>query len=135
MEITVSNISDDARLSNPSKPLAVITASIGEEIKAMRKVRGLSQKELSLKTGITTAEICRIEKNPVLRPSRKSLKALSPFLGKSYTSLLIQAGYSGTIPIEEEFFLPNGNAISPRQIGEALYTIDTELISFLQDLP
>lgn len=65
----------------------------GEHIKNLRKEKELSQKQLSQLSGISTAEISRIETGDRQKPSPDVLKVIAPFLGVKYEDLMDKAGY------------------------------------------
>lgn len=67
--------------------------NFGEFIKSLRKENNLSQRDLAEKSGISNAEISRIETGERQKPSPMALKAFAPHLGKTYEELLKQAGY------------------------------------------
>lgn len=67
--------------------------AFGAYLKQLRKRAGLSQRELEALSGISNAEISRIETGDRKKPSPISLKALAPHLGVSYAELMQRAGY------------------------------------------
>jgi transcriptional regulator with XRE-family HTH domain len=91
--------------------------SFGEYIKDLRVYSGLSQRELAIKSGISNAEISRIEKSLRRRPSPLVLNALAPHLKVSYEELMHKAGY-----IKEPVF--NQNYIESIFLDEEGYVID-----------
>jgi len=75
--------------------------SLSEFIRAVRKQRGLSQRQLSLLSGISNSEISRIEAGERKNPSPDVLKALSKPLGVAYEELMKVAGYLNTNNLKE----------------------------------
>lgn len=67
--------------------------TFGEYIKHLRNEKGLSQRDLAEKSGVSNAEISRLETGERKKPSPTVLKALHPYLGVSYEELLQRAGY------------------------------------------
>jgi transcriptional regulator with XRE-family HTH domain len=65
----------------------------GEHLKALRKEKNLTQKELGELAGFSNTEISRIESGDRQKPSPAILKAIAPHLGVSYEELLKWAGY------------------------------------------
>lgn len=66
---------------------------IGEYIKRIRTERSLSQRQLSELSGISNAEISRIETGERQKPSPDVLRKLAPHLDISYEVLMDKAGY------------------------------------------
>lgn len=62
-------------------------------IRETRERKGLSQRQLSLLSGISNSEISRIEAGERKNPSPDTLRALAKPLGLSYESLMMAAGY------------------------------------------
>lgn len=67
--------------------------SFGEYIKGLRNENRLSQWDLAEKSGVSNAEISRLETDERKKPSPSILKALYPYLGVSYEELLQRADY------------------------------------------
>jgi len=67
--------------------------TFGEYVKKLRCEMNLTQRDLSVKSGISNAEISRLESGERKNPSPKVIKAIAPFLGISYEDLMMQAGY------------------------------------------
>ena len=68
-----------------------------EYLKDLRKKCGLRQNELAMKSGISAAEISRIESGERQKPSPLVLRALAPYLCVPYDELLYHAGYTQEI--------------------------------------
>jgi len=75
------------------KPRGDICMSFGSYIKSLREQNHLSQRELAEKSGVSNAEISRLETGGRKKPSPMVLKALAPYLGVPYETLMQQAGY------------------------------------------
>lgn len=67
--------------------------AFGEYLKELRKEKSLSQRVLSEKSGVSNAEISRIESGERLKPSPDTLRALAPVLCVQYEELMEKAGY------------------------------------------
>lgn len=67
--------------------------SFGSFIKNLREQNNLSQRDLSEKSGVSNAEISRLETGGRKKPSPLVLKSLAPYLGVTYEELMQQAGY------------------------------------------
>lgn len=67
--------------------------NFGEYLKDLRTANKLSQKDLSKKSGISSAEICRLETGERKKPSPITLKAIYTYLGVPYEELMQKAGY------------------------------------------
>ena len=67
--------------------------SFGSYIKGLREQNNLSQRDLAEKSGVSNAEISRLETGERKKPSPMVLKALSTYLGVPYEALMQQAGY------------------------------------------
>lgn len=77
--------------------------SFGAFLKETRKYCGLTIRELSEKSGISNAEISRIETGERQKPSPLVLKALAPHIMISYDELLNKAGYREEVIDHEGF--------------------------------
>lgn len=67
--------------------------NFSEYLKQIRLEKSISQRELAEKSGISNAEISRIESGARQKPSPDALKALAPILGVEYEDLMDKAGY------------------------------------------
>lgn len=67
--------------------------TFGDYLKDLRKQKSISQRELAEKSGISNAEISRIETGGRQKPAPDALKAIAPVLGVQYEELLEEAGY------------------------------------------
>lgn len=128
-------------LSNNSEPMvSLFSASdylredtdIGDIIKKEREAHGLTQKELASLSRISPVQICRIEKGESI-PTQKSLKAISPYIGLSYSLLSIKAGYNHTSS-HVQYFDKNGKELDISSIVASIYNADSELLSTLSDI-
>ena len=68
--------------------------TLGEYLISARTERGVSQRELAEKCGISSAEISRVESGKRQKPSPTILKAVADALVISYPTLMALAGYS-----------------------------------------
>ncbi len=67
--------------------------SFGEYLKQLRKDKSISQRELAEKSGVSNAEISRIETGERQKISPDVLRAIAPVLETSYEELMDKAGY------------------------------------------
>lgn len=65
---------------------------IGEFIKKLRNENYFTQRDLAEKSGVSNAEISRIETGERKKPSPLVLKAFAPYLGVTYEELMKEAG-------------------------------------------
>lgn len=107
--------------------------SIAKLVKSGRLRNNLTQTALAKRTGLTTAEISRIEGGVTKKPTRKVLMALSPYTGIAYTRLLFYSGYSGTTD-EELYYSKNGKLIPYWDIVDDIYKADPELLEVLANV-
>lgn len=104
--------------------------SLGEFLKQLRIENNMSQRDLAEKSGISNAEISRIESGERKKPSHVALKAFAPYLGVSYEELLKKAGYIEET-VEHEGFTENiykdddGNLVDIVRIAKAMYDKDS----------
>ncbi|MGI6570147.1 MAG: helix-turn-helix domain-containing protein [Caldicoprobacterales bacterium] len=69
------------------------SVEFGKYLKALRKERGVSQRELAELSGFSNAELSKIESGDRKKPSPALLKAIAPHLNTSYETLMKKAGY------------------------------------------
>ena len=74
--------------------------NVGEAIKDLRKHKGLSQKELAQKCGLSANALCSIEKNESF-PSRESMNKICEALGIPTSYLLFFAVTDEDVPLEK----------------------------------
>lgn len=73
--------------------------TIGESIKIIRKKKGITQKELSNKTGLAEATIIRYEKNK-FKPNIKQIERIASALGVSPVEIMGTAYWDESIDIQ-----------------------------------
>lgn len=103
--------------------------NFGDYIKALRKSKDLSQRELAELANISNAEISRIESNERKNPSLKVLKAIAPHLNTTFQELLNKVGYIEEVvdhnTYEEIIYKDNkGNVIDILKQVKDLYKND-----------
>lgn len=113
-------------ISKRGKPLS-------ELIKEARNSRGMSQREFAKRLGITQAQLCRLENNPDPHPTRKTLKALRPYVNLTYAQLLAAAGYKGAVLDDEDYSSSMEEAIDPVKVAEEIYRADPDFFEILKD--
>lgn len=77
-------------------------ADFGNEIKKIRKTKGLSLKEVGRRGGLSHAYLSQIENGKRLNPSHSVLKKLAKGLDCSYLELLETAGYFDGVSDEKK---------------------------------
>lgn len=110
--------------------------TFGELIKMLRTERGLSQRELADKSGVSNAEISRMESGERKKPSPGILKALSPYLDISYEELMVKAGYIEHVVDHSSFdeyifYETDGTFVDAYRKAKRITERDEELISIL----
>jgi len=80
--------------------------ALADFIRKARKAKGISQRQLSMLSGISNSEISRIEAGSRKSTSPDVLKALADPLGVSYEELMVEAGYLSAQVAERE--VPSG---------------------------
>ncbi|SNR96363.1 Helix-turn-helix [Anaerovirgula multivorans] len=75
--------------------------SLGEFIRSTREKKDMSQRQLSLYSGVSNTEISKIESGERKKPSPDTLKKISGPLGVAYAKLMEEAGYLDDIVKEE----------------------------------
>jgi HTH-type transcriptional regulator, competence development regulator len=92
----------------------------GNYIKELRVKAGLSQRDLEKLSGISNAEISRIETGNRQNPSPLAIRAIAPHLGVSIECLMQKAGYCSV-----DIFV---------QQAERIYKKDSELIGIFDKI-
>lgn len=70
-----------------------MVTELGKFIEILRNEKGLSQRQLAEKAGISHTEVWRLESGERKNPSPPVLKSLAPHLGVPYEELMKKAGY------------------------------------------
>ncbi len=78
--------------------------SIGRYIADIRNEKGISQRELAEKSGISNTEVSRLENGKRINPSPATLKAIANALEISYADLMKAAGYIEEAHEEDKFY-------------------------------
>ena len=78
--------------------------SIGKYVADLRSEKGISQRELAEKSGLSSTEISRIENGKRAKPTPATLKALACALEADYSDLMKVAGYIEEVNEEDGFF-------------------------------
>jgi len=105
--------------------------SLGDYIRSLREAKGLSQRELAEKSGLSNAEISRMESGERKKPSITTIRAVSPHLGIGYTDLLLQAGYIDSIASDAvtNAYLDSSSApIDIVSLAKDVYRVDPDLM-------
>jgi transcriptional regulator with XRE-family HTH domain len=105
--------------------------TFGEYLKHLRSEKEISQRELAEKSGVSNAEISRIETGERKKPSPITLKAIAPFLNITYEELLKKAGYIEEV-IDHQGYTENiirdedGNLIDIVRRAKDMYEKDSQ---------
>lgn len=67
--------------------------ALADYLRKTREAKGLSQRQLSMLSGVSNSEISRIEAGSRKGTSPEVLRALANPLGVSYEDLMVEAGY------------------------------------------
>ncbi|MDR7238770.1 helix-turn-helix domain-containing protein [Neobacillus drentensis] len=112
--------------------------SFGEYLKQLRKNMSISQRELAEKSGVSNAEISRIETGGRQKISPDVLRAIAPILEIPYEELMDKAGYinsRSSIMTEhreaEELFIAT---VTPKLIMDGWSVERTKRASFAGDI-
>jgi len=70
-----------------------MNTSLGDKLKQVRKLKGLSLRDVEAKTGISNAYLSQLERADASNPSPKKLKSLAEYYDIPYADLLNLAGY------------------------------------------
>ncbi len=73
--------------------------NLGDHIIKMRYVKGLSQRKLASKAGISNSTVHRIEKGIIKNVKPQVLRKIAEALNISYQELLFYAGYLNEIEV------------------------------------
>jgi|GEM_PF-358261 len=79
-------------------------SAIGRFIADLRVEKGLSQRELSDKSGISNTEISRLESGKRAKPSPETLRVIAKALDTEYSDLMRVAGYIEEKHIDDKFY-------------------------------
>ena len=81
-----------------------MAVNIGKYIADLRTEKGMSQRELAERSGLSNTEISRLESGKRLNPSPGTLKSISGALGVEYSELMRVAGYIEEVHEEDRFY-------------------------------
>jgi HTH-type transcriptional regulator, competence development regulator len=105
--------------------------NFGTYIKHLRNTAKITQRKLEELSGISNAEISRIETGERKNPSPQTLKAIAPHLGVTYDELMKKAGY-----IEEVFSRGNfEDVVWKDDKGELVDTFRRQFMNIQQKDP
>ncbi|WP_434359219.1 cupin domain-containing protein [Parasalinivibrio latis] len=94
---------------------------IGANLKAVRKQRGLSQRELAKRAGVTNSTISMIEKNsvsPSVSSLKKVLSGIPMSLVEFFSSDLTQSASTPVVYRQEELLDIGTNEVSMKLVGK-----------------
>ena len=78
--------------------------TLGTYLMMLRNEKGLSQRELAERSGVSNAELSRIEAGKRQKPSPVILRAVANALSADYTDLMKIAGYIEETHEEDQFY-------------------------------
>lgn len=111
--------------------------TFGEYLKSLRKKAGITQRDLTNASGVSNAEVCRLETGERQKPAPSILKALAEPLNTTYEDLMEKAGYiEKTVPrgnYEDVVWQQDDGAFvdTYRRAVKNIVAKDSELISIL----
>lgn len=113
-----------------------VDMTFGEYVKRLRSEKQLSQRDLAEKSGVSNAEISRLESGERKKPSPNVIKAIAPPLGISYEDLMVKAGYIEHVinhdNFDEHVFEEvDGTYVDTYRKAKRIAERDDELISIL----
>jgi HTH-type transcriptional regulator, competence development regulator len=92
-------------------------APLGEELRRIRELKGMTLREVEKITGISNAYISQVETGKIEKPSPNNLYKLAEAYGVSYEQLMEKAGF---IMRSEK----NQQSVTKSLVGAALSTIE-----------
>ena len=95
--------------------------TIGQYIKELREKKDFSQRQLYLYSGVSNAEISKIEKGIRKKVPPETLKKLAPHLGVSYEELMRVAGY-----LKPDIVVQHGDSLHVAEV-EGTYKTDIHI--------
>lgn len=120
--------------SSPNTSVTIETPeldmTVGTLIRDSRQRKGLSQKDLAIRCGITPVQLCRIENDECI-PNKKNLKMISAHIGISYTTLIIEAGYND-MSGKRIYYKRDGTELNINQLICCIYKADSDLLDYFQ---
>ena len=96
-----------------------MTASLGEQLYSVRKLRGLSLQAVAGPSEISAAYLQKLERGDVKEPSPKVLYRLATTLNLPYERLMVLAGYE----------MPGGDAPRAAQTNVLGFALSSEKLS------
>lgn len=112
--------------------------NFGDELKKLRKTKGLSIRKTGELAGISHAYLSQIESGKRPKPKPDIIKKLSQALGESYIDLMDKAGYLEDLSYREKEFLKT-NEDFQKHLSEKLdavlkkISVNNEFLPALQD--
>jgi len=99
-----------------------MTAELGEQLKSVRLVKGMSLRQVARPAEISVAYLQKLERGDVGQPSPNVLFRLGKVLDVPYDILMLLAGYEPTVPTEDEALL--GARAASRTFSRAIESTD-----------
>ena len=129
LETNTHSLNDKSTQSPPGiSDMNISELNVGALIKNARQKKGLSQKDLAKRCGITPVQLCRIENNECI-PSKKTLQMLSGHIGISYTTLIIEAGYN-SMSGKNVYYKTDGTELDVNCLVRSIYNADSDLLDY-----
>lgn len=95
--------------------------SFGQYLRHLRNSKKLTLNQLAELSGISNAQISRLEVGKRASPKPETIKKLAPFLGVKYEEMMMAAGYYETEDITDDWIKEIVTA--PKSHKEAMRTI------------
>jgi HTH-type transcriptional regulator, competence development regulator len=105
-----------------NKEATGVSAELGEQLKTVRLVKGLSLREVARPAEISVAYLQKLESGEVGQPSPNILFRLGNVLGVPYETMMVLAGYEVTASAGSEAVL--GKRAGAKSFGRAIDSTD-----------
>jgi transcriptional regulator with XRE-family HTH domain len=125
---------DNAQYSNKPEPLEAQALDVGERLQSIRKLKGLSQRELAKRAGVTNSTISMIEKNsvsPSISSLRKVLGGIPMSMVEFFSEEILQEKPTQIVYKANELIDISDGAVTMKLVGRAH---PSRAIAFLNEI-
>lgn len=110
---------------------------IGDYIRSLRLKKGITQRDLANRSGLSASEICKIETGSRNKPAVEALRAIAPVLGVTLQDLLYRSGYIDDVVDDQEltqktYIDSMGNTMKMTYLIDSIYHADVDLLPLLK---
>lgn len=122
---------------NGVKELPMIAESppaLRELLRDGREKRGLKQKDVAERIGVTPTIINRLEAGATIKPSQKVLKKIAPYAGVGYSKLLYICGYPNDMEREIFYRMDGEGIIDYTKIAGEIYYLNASLLETMDGI-